>query len=205
MGFKLNAMQCYPSCVTIITARSSKTEDMYGIQNKTAIKCSTILPSPFNQHHCLIFPIIIIMKITKAPNHPCEALTAHTNISDNHTKEQSRPTQQSKTITHHNVLALSETINSQKPKTDDKINTQLSAVQHAETHMHYRMGLHLNSRGCSVVWLLQNIPMKGDSLTVRILKSFLPTPKLLFHEQNHPNPEHSIIFRNTSANVSPHK
>ena len=31
----------------------------------------------------------------------------------------------------------------------------------------------------------------------------MPTPKLCFQEQNHQNLEHSIIFQNTSANVSP--
>ena len=32
----------------------------------------------------------------------------------------------------------------------------------------------------------------------------MPTPNCLFSNKNPPNPEHSIIFRNTSANVSPH-
>ena len=32
----------------------------------------------------------------------------------------------------------------------------------------------------------------------------MPTPKLHFQEQNHQNPEHSIIFKNTSANISQH-
>ena len=33
--------------------------------------------------------------------------------------------------------------------------------------------------------------------------AYMPTPKLYFQE-NHQNPEHSIIIKNTSANISPH-
>ena len=38
-----------------------------------------------------------------------------------------------------------------------------------------------------------------------VVSAYLPTLKLRFQEKtNHQNPEHSKIFRNTSANVSPH-
>ena len=71
----------------------------------------------------------------------------------------------------------------------------------------FTTGIHSNIQHCKWVSLkrwLQNSTTPGIMLFTTWHRHTCLPQNCIFRNKNHQNPEHSIIFQNTSANVSPH-